>query len=160
MSLNILFNVPGSTKNRKRVGRGIGSGKGKTCGRGVKGQKSRSGVAIKNGGEQTPLYKKLPKRGFNSDKSVKYTLINLADIEVLVSENRIDSSKLIDKDVLVEIGFIKKKTIPVKLLGGLDKVKHKFDIKVDILDIQTARSTFNSCMIDAIEVLAFFCLNK
>ena len=81
MKLNTLFNVPGSKKPRKRVGRGIGSGTGKTCGRGVKGQKSRSGVAIKTEGGQMPLIKRLPKRGFSCSKSVDYTAISISVIE-------------------------------------------------------------------------------
>lgn len=131
MTLNYLFNVPGSRKKRIRVGRGIGSGKGKTCGRGHKGQKSRAGVAIKDSGEQTQLFKMLPKRGFNSDKSIRYSLVNLADLEVLASEGKIDTSKEITKADLVRVGMIKKETVLVKLLGGLNKVGYKFLIKFD-----------------------------
>ena len=80
MKLNTLFNIPGSKKPRKRVGRGNGSGTGRTCGKGEKGQKSRSGVAIKTEGGQMPLIKRLPKRGFRCSKSIQYTPISLADI--------------------------------------------------------------------------------
>lgn len=139
MSLNVLFNAPGSVKERKRVGRGIGSGKGKTCGRGVKGQKSRSGVAIKNSGEQTPLYKKLPKIGFNCDKSVRYSLINISDIEELINAGRIKADESINKEKFVEIGLIKKSTVPVKLLGGVESIKHKLNITVDAVSKSAAK---------------------
>lgn len=131
MKLNTLFNVPGSRKPRKRVGRGIGSGTGKTCGRGVKGQKSRSGVAIKTEGGQMPLIKRLPKRGFNCSKSIDYTAISVADIEVLISMKRIDAAKNINKDTLVSIGYIKSNKTPVKLLGGVEKIEHKLTIELD-----------------------------
>lgn len=131
MRLNTLFNVPGSKKPRKRVGRGIGSGTGKTCGRGVKGQKSRSGVAIKTEGGQMPLIKRLPKRGFNCSKSVDYTAISVADIEVLIGMKRIDVTKKINKDTLVSIGYIKSNKVPVKLLGGVEKIEHKLTVELD-----------------------------
>ncbi len=131
MKINSLFNVPGSKKTRKRICRGNGSGTGRTGGRGEKGQKSRSGVAIKTSGEQTPLIKKLPKRGFNCSKSVNYTSIKVADIEVLVEESRIDSTKIINKDTLVDIGYIKSSKVPVKLLGGLDRIKFKVSLQFD-----------------------------
>jgi large subunit ribosomal protein L15 len=131
MKLNTLFNIPGSKKPRKRVGRGIGSGKGKTCGRGVKGQKSRSGVAIKTEGGQMPLIKRLPKRGFNCSKSVDYTAISIADIEVLIGMNRVDAAKSINKEMLVSIGYIKSNKVPVKLLGGIEKTAHKLTIELD-----------------------------
>lgn len=131
MKLNTLFNVPGSKKPRKRVGRGIGSGTGKTCGRGEKGQKSRSGIAIKTEGGQMPLIKRLPKRGFNCSKSVDYTAISVADIEVLIGMKRIDATKNINKERLVSIGYIKNIKTPVKLLGGVDKTEHKLTIELD-----------------------------
>ena len=131
MSLNILFNLEGSTKNRKRVGRGIGTGKGKTCGKGTKGQKSRSGVSVKNATEQTPLYKKLPKRGFNCDKSIRYSLISLSDLELLVDESRIDSSKIISKQILLDLNLIKDINKKVKLLGGIKSIKMPLTIELD-----------------------------
>lgn len=131
MKLNEFFNVPGSKKKRKRVGRGIGSGIGKTCGRGEKGQKSRSGVSIKTEGGQMPIIKRLPKRGFNSSKSVNYSILKLADIDVLIAQSRLDPAKAINKSVLVDIGLIKSQKVPVKLLGGLDKIKHKLTIELD-----------------------------
>lgn len=132
MRLNTLFNIPGSKKPRKRVGRGNGSGTGRTCGKGEKGQKSRSGVAIKTEGGQMPLIKRLPKRGFRCSKSIQYTPISLADIEALILMKRIDSvNSIINKDLLVDIGYIKSKIVPVKLLGGLEKVEHKLTIELD-----------------------------
>ena len=131
MKLNTLFNIPGSKKPRKRVGRGNGSGTGRTCGKGEKGQKSRSGVAIKTEGGQMPLIKRLPKRGFNCSKSTQYTPISLADIEALISMKRIDSASNINKDLLVSIGYIKSTMVPVKLLGGLEKVSYKLTIELD-----------------------------
>lgn len=131
VKLNTLFNVPGSKKPRKRVGRGTGSGSGKTCGRGEKGQKSRSGVAIKTEGGQMPLIKRLPKRGFNCDKSVNYTVISIVDIENLIGTKRIDAKKSINKELLFDIGYIKNKTVPVKLLGGTSKISHTLTIELD-----------------------------
>ncbi|GAB4163411.1 MAG: 50S ribosomal protein L15 [Rickettsiaceae bacterium] len=131
MKLNTLFNIPGSKKPRKRVGRGNGSGTGRTCGRGEKGQKSRSGVAIKSGGEQTTLIKHLPKRGFNCSKSTRYTPLSLVDIEALITMQRIDANANINKDLLVNIGYIKSKKVPVKLLAGSDKFAHKVTLELD-----------------------------
>jgi large subunit ribosomal protein L15 len=131
MKVNMLFNVPGSRKKRKRVGRGIGSGMGKTCGRGEKGQKSRSGVSIKTEGGQMPLIKRLPKRGFNCSKGIDYSVIKISDIEVLIEQQRLDPSQVIDKSKLVEIGLIKSSKVLVKLLGGPKKTAYKLDIKLD-----------------------------
>ncbi|MFY9589496.1 50S ribosomal protein L15 [Rickettsia endosymbiont of Halotydeus destructor] len=118
MKLNELYNNFGSKKNRKRVGRGIGSGKGKTCGRGVKGQKSRSGVAIKGfEGGQTPIIKRLPKRGFNSLSPKKYNIVNIYDIEALLLEGRLNETEVITKEKLVEVGLIKNSKALVKLLS-------------------------------------------
>ena len=131
MRVNSLFNVPGSRKPRKRICRGNGSGTGRTGGRGEKGQKSRSGVSIKTEGGQMPLIKRLPKRGFNSPKSVKYTPISMADIEFLIVEKRIDTSAVLNKASLVNIGYIKSEKTPVKLLAGLDKMNFKISIQLD-----------------------------
>ena len=114
MRVNSLFNVPGSRKPRKRIGRGNGSGTGRTGGRGEKGQKSRSGVSIKTEGGQMPLIKRLPKRGFNSSKSIRYTPISMADIEFLIIEKRIDTSVVFNKTSLVNIGYIKSEKTPVR----------------------------------------------
>ena len=138
MRVNSLFNVPGSRKPRKRIGRGNGSGTGRTGGRGEKGQKSRSGVAIKTEGGQMPIIKRLPKRGFNSSKSISYTPISMADIEFLIIEKRIDSSVLINKASLVYIGYIKSEKTPVKLLAGVDKMNFKITVQLDAYS-KTAR---------------------
>lgn len=131
MRVNSLFNVPGSRKPRKRICRGNGSGTGRTGGRGEKGQKSRSGVSIKTEGGQMPLIKRLPKRGFNSSKSVKYTPISMSDIEFLIVEKRIETSAVLNKASLVNIGYIKSEKTPVKLLAGLDKMNFKISIQLD-----------------------------
>ena len=131
MKVNSLFNVPGSRKPRKRICRGNGSGTGRTGGRGEKGQKSRSGVAIKSGGEQTSLIKRLPKRGFNCSKAINYTPISVGDIEVLIAAKRIDPKVVLNKTELVKAGYIKTEKTPVKLLGGLDKVEYKISVKLD-----------------------------
>lgn len=138
MRVNSLFNVPGSRKPRKRICRGNGSGTGRTGGRGEKGQKSRSGVSIKTEGGQMPLIKRLPKRGFNSSKSVKYTPISMADIEFLIVEKRIDTSAVFNKASLVNIGYIKSEKTPVKLLAGLGKINFKISIQLDAYS-KTAR---------------------
>lgn len=138
MRVNSLFNVPGSRKPRKRICRGNGSGTGRTGGRGEKGQKSRSGVSIKTEGGQMPLIKRLPKRGFNSSKSVKYTPISMADIEFLIVEKRIDTSAVLNKALLVNVGYIKSEKTPVKLLAGLDKMNFKISIQLDAYS-KTAR---------------------
>lgn len=138
MRVNSLFNLPGSRKPRKRIGRGNGSGTGRTGGRGEKGQKSRSGVAIKTEGGQMPIIKRLPKRGFNSSKSISYTPISMADIEFLIIEKRIDSSVLINKASLVDIGYIKSEKTPVKLLAGVDKMNFKITVQLDAYS-KTAR---------------------
>lgn len=131
MKLNTLYNLPGSKKARKRVGRGNGSGTGRTCGKGDKGQKSRSGVAIKTEGGQMPLIKRLPKRGFSCSKSIQYTQISLADIDALISMKVIEEGASINKELLVNIGYIKKSSVPVKLLGGMDKFAYKLIVELD-----------------------------
>ena len=131
MRVNSLFNVPGSRKPRKRIGRGNGSGTGRTGGRGEKGQKSRSGVSIKTEGGQMPLIKRLPKRGFNSSNSIRYTPISMADIEFLIIEKRIDTSVVFNKTSLVNIGYIKSEKTPVKLLAGIDKMNFKISVQLD-----------------------------
>ena len=104
---------------KKRLGRGIGSGKGKTSGRGVKGQKSRSGVAIKSfEGGQMPLYRRLPKRGFNSFKNKdKYAVINLSKIKSLIEKKIIKASEKIDLNLLKSKKIIKKNVTKFKILG-------------------------------------------
>ena len=94
MELNQLADNKGARKNRIRVGRGLGSGKGKTCGRGVKGQKSRSGVAIKGfEGGQMPIHRRLPKRGFNNFNRVEFATVNLRDLERAIKSKKLDAKK-------------------------------------------------------------------
>lgn len=128
MSLADFLVETGSFKKRKRVGRGIGSGKGKTSGRGVKGQKSRTGVSI-NGfeGGQMPIYRRLPKRGFFNVFSKKYKVINLSELQKLLDDKKLDASKLINDESLIQAGVIKNKKQMVKLLGNGD-IKSKIDV--------------------------------
>ena len=116
-----------------RVGRGIGSGKGKTSGRGVKGQKSRSGVAIKSfEGGQMPLYRRLPKRGFNPIKKNKIGKLNLGDLQLLIESKRIKSSEKIDIKYLHNSKIIKKKYEKIKILGH-GEIKDKLNLEVHYL---------------------------
>ena len=119
---------------KKRVGRGIGSGKGKTSGRGVKGQKSRSGVAIKSfEGGQMPLYRRLPKRGFNPIiNKDKYAAINLAKLQSLIEKNKIPSDVKIDLKFLKTHKLIKKNVSKFKIIGG-GELKNKLNLETDLL---------------------------
>ena len=120
-------------KSKVRVGRGIGSGKGKTSGRGVKGQKSRSGVAIKSfEGGQMPLYRRLPKRGFNSFNKSKIGKLNLGDLQQFIESKRIKSSEKIDIKYLQSSKIIKKKYEKIKILGQ-GEIKDKLNLEVHYL---------------------------
>jgi large subunit ribosomal protein L15 len=131
MKLNEFTNVPGSIKKRKRVGRGNASGTGRTCGRGEKGQKSRSGVAIKGGGEQTLLIKKLPKRGFNSANKLFYNLITTDDLLDLLEVGSIKIEDMIDNNLLSKIRIIKNPNVMVKLLCGVREIQSKFKLELN-----------------------------
>tara|TARA_B100001250_G_C19344927_1_gene590705 strand:+ start:43 stop:501 length:459 start_codon:yes stop_codon:yes gene_type:complete len=116
-----------------RVGRGIGSGKGKTSGRGVKGQKSRSGVAIKSfEGGQMPLFRRLPKRGFNPIKRNKIAKLNLNTIQTLVDNKKINADNIISLDILKKSKIINKKFSKFKVLGN-GEIKNKLNIEVDFI---------------------------
>tara|TARA_E500000178_G_scaffold188382_1_gene186465 strand:+ start:525 stop:977 length:453 start_codon:yes stop_codon:yes gene_type:complete len=116
-----------------RVGRGIGSGKGKTSGRGVKGQKSRSGVAIKSfEGGQMPLYRRLPKRGFNSFNKSKIGKLNLGDLQLFIESKKIKASDKINIKYLQSLRIIKKKYKKIKILGQ-GEVKDKLNLEVHFL---------------------------
>ncbi|WP_050931348.1 50S ribosomal protein L15 [Aestuariivita boseongensis] len=130
MKLNELRDNPGATKKRKRVGRGPGSGMGKTAGRGIKGQKSRSGVAI-NGyeGGQMPLYQRLPKRGFNKPNAKKYAVVNLGLIQKFVDAKKLDAKAAITEDALVESGLVRRKLDGIRVLAKGD-VTAKLNIEV------------------------------
>ena len=118
MKLNELKPNPGATKEGKRVGRGIGSGKGKTCGVGQKGQKARSGVAIKGfEGGQMPLYQRLPKRGFTNVFAKKYATISLARLQQAVDKKLIDAKGTIDEDALVKAKVVTRKKDGIRLLA-------------------------------------------
>ena len=117
-------------KKRKRVGRGIGSGTGKTSGRGVKGQKSRSGVAIKGfEGGQMPLHRRLPKRGFNNLFSKKYNVFNLDRIQYFIDNGKIDAKQIINIDTLLEAKLIKSERDGLKILGR-GKLTSKVELEV------------------------------
>ncbi|MDJ1006770.1 MAG: 50S ribosomal protein L15 [Paracoccaceae bacterium] len=121
MKLNELRDNPGAAKKAKRVGRGPGSGKGKTAGRGIKGQKSRSGVAI-NGyeGGQMPLYQRLPKRGFNKPNRKKFAVVNLGLIQKFIDDKKLDAKAEITEDALVASGLVRRKLDGVRVLGAGD----------------------------------------
>src|SRR6218665_161323 len=109
MKLNEIKDNEGSTKNRKRLGRGIGSGSGKTGGRGVKGQKARSGVAI-NGfeGGQMPLYRRLPKRGFNNIHAKSFATVSLGRIQAAIDAKKLDGAATVDAAALVKAGVLRR----------------------------------------------------
>lgn len=128
MKLNELSDNPGAAKKRMRVGRGPGSGKGKTAGRGIKGQKSRSGVAI-NGyeGGQMPLYQRLPKRGFNKPNRKNFAVVNLGIIQKFIEAGKLDAKGEITEDTLVEAGIVRRKLDGVRVLA-----KGEFSSKVTL----------------------------
>jgi large subunit ribosomal protein L15 len=131
MKLNTLFAQPGSRKTSKRLGRGTGSGLGKTAGKGHKGQRARSGVAIKAfEGGQMPIIKRLPKRGFNSINRVETNTINLGDLDRFIKAGRLDQSK-ITKDDLIALGIVKKFYLPLKLLAK-GELSYSTTIEVDL----------------------------
>ncbi|GJE53139.1 50S ribosomal protein L15 [Methylobacterium tardum] len=118
MKLNQISDNPGATKDRMRVGRGIGSGKGKTAGRGVKGQKARTGVAIKGfEGGQMPLHRRLPKRGFNNLYAQDLNEVNLGRIQEAVDAGKLDKAATVTVQSLVDAGIIARPRDGVKLLG-------------------------------------------
>ena len=128
------LNNTSKVKNKKiRVGRGIGSGKGKTSGRGVKGQKSRSGVAIKSfEGGQMPLYRRLPKRGFNPIKKNKVAILNLDKIQKLVVSKKLDLNSQINIETLKKAKIINRTSNKIKILGSGD-IKVKINLNIDFI---------------------------
>ncbi|RUY87948.1 50S ribosomal protein L15, partial [Mesorhizobium sp. M7A.F.Ca.CA.003.01.2.1] len=130
MKLNDLRDKDGATHSKKRLGRGIGSGSGKTGGRGVKGQKARSGVAI-NGfeGGQMPLYRRLPKRGFNNIFAKSFTVVSLARIQVAIDAKKLDAKATVTAESLVAAGVIRRVKDGVRILSdGEIKAKLAFDV--------------------------------
>ncbi|TIX89426.1 50S ribosomal protein L15 [Rhizobium sp. P44RR-XXIV] len=130
MKLNDIKDNEGSTHSRKRLGRGIGSGSGKTGGRGVKGQKSRSGVAI-NGfeGGQMPIYRRLPKRGFNNIFAADYVVVSLARIQAAVDAGKLDAKKTVDAAALKAAGVIRRVKDGVRVLSD-GELKAKITLEV------------------------------
>jgi large subunit ribosomal protein L15 len=121
------------TKTKLRVGRGIGSGKGKTSGRGVKGQKSRSGVAIKAfEGGQMPLYRRLPKRGFNSFGKINIAIMNLEKIQSFIDQKTIKINDIINIELLKKLKLINKNSQKLKILGT-GEIKDKVNIETDLI---------------------------
>ena len=130
MKLNTIVDKA-SIKKPKRVGRGIGSGTGKTSGAGHKGQKSRSGVAIKGfEGGQMPLHGRLPRRGFKNRFRTEYSVVNIGDIDKAISGKKIDSKKIITNEDFFNAGLIRNKNVLVKILGN-GKTDHSLMLKVD-----------------------------
>ena len=118
-------------RKKIRVGRGIGSGKGKTSGRGVKGQKSRSGVAIKSfEGGQMPLYRRLPKRGFNPIKKINIGKINLGKIQYFIKKNSINYKEKINLELLKKLNIVNKKSVKLKILGS-GEIKDKITVEAN-----------------------------
>jgi large subunit ribosomal protein L15 len=128
MKLHELSDNPGATKPRKRVGRGPGSGTGKTGGRGIKGQKSRSGVSI-NGyeGGQMPLYQRLPKRGFTKPNRKSYAVVNLGLIQKFIDAKKIDGAAAITEEALISSGLVRRKLDGIRVLA-----KGEFSAKIDL----------------------------
>ena len=119
-------------KTKIRVGRGIGSGKGKTSGRGVKGQKSRSGVAIKSfEGGQMPLYRRLPKRGFNSLSTEKVAILNLEKIQSYIDKKTINADEILNTELLKKLKLINKNSTKLKILGT-GEIKKKINIEANL----------------------------
>lgn len=129
MKLNAISDNPGATKNRKRVGRGIGSGTGKTSGSGHKGQKARSGVSI-NGfeGGQMPIHRRLPKRGFTNIFRKKYVEVNLGRLQTAIDAGKLDASKPVDSAALLGAGVISKSRDGVRILAKGELTTKKIEI--------------------------------
>ena len=131
MRLNELSDRPGARKVGKRLGRGIGSGKGKTSGRGHKGQKSRSGVALKGfEGGQMPLYRRLPKRGFKNRFRKYFEVVNLDRLQAAIDDKKIKADKPVDRGALVAAGLVRPNRSGVRLLAR-GEIKAKLTIEVD-----------------------------
>lgn len=144
MKLNELKNNYGASKSAVRVGRGIGSGKGKTCGRGVKGQKSRSGVAIKGfEGGQMPIYRRLPKRGFNNIFSVSYDEVNVGELQACIELGKLDGSSKITIEEMKSAGLVRNSSKRVKVLGS-GEFSSKIDIVVDKISSSASSAIENA----------------
>jgi large subunit ribosomal protein L15 len=144
MKLHQISGGLGSSKNRKRVGRGPGSGLGKTGGRGIKGQTSRSGVAIKGfEGGQMPIHMRMPKRGFNPINKVLFNIVSLYDIEQAVLSGKLDPSVKLNSQEFRKAGLISKRDRPTKILGGSNLSKPlNFE---NVVVSKSALDTIHSC---------------
>ena len=130
MNLNVIKDNKYATKNKKRIGRGIGSGTGKTSGKGHKGQKARSGVSIKGfEGGQMPIHRRLPKRGFTNINRVPYVVLNFNRIQSLINDNKIDPTKIINYQTLFDLGIVNNMKSKIKLLAK-GEIKTKINIEV------------------------------
>ena len=130
MKLNELRDNEGAARKQKRVARGPGSGKGKTAGRGIKGQKSRSGVALSGyEGGQMPLYRRLPKRGFSKPNRLEFSVVNLGLIEKFIEAGKLDAKSEITEDVLVAAGLTTNKRDGIRILAK-GEIKSKVNLKV------------------------------
>ena len=131
--MNILSNTVKIKISKKRLGRGIGSGKGKTSGRGIKGQKSRSGVAIKSfEGGQMPLYRRLPKRGFKPIKKNLIAIFNINNLQKFIDSKKINNSETIDLNLLKKLKLVNKGIKKIKILGN-GQIKDKINLEVDFI---------------------------
>ncbi|PKP74855.1 MAG: 50S ribosomal protein L15 [Alphaproteobacteria bacterium HGW-Alphaproteobacteria-6] len=157
MKLNELRDNPGAAKKSKRVARGPGSGKGKTAGRGIKGQKSRSGVAIGGyEGGQMPLYRRLPKRGFTKPNARHYAVVNLGLIQKFVDAGKLDAKAEITEDVLLAAGLVRRKLDGVRILAkGAVTAKLKLTVtgasKPAIAAVEAAGGTLSVAEVAAAE---------
>lgn len=130
MKLHELRDNDGATRKKKRVARGPGSGKGKTAGRGIKGQKSRSGVAIGGyEGGQMPLYRRLPKRGFTAPNTKSYAVVNLGQIQAFIDAGKLDAGAALTEDALVDSGLVRRKLDGIRVLAK-GEIKAKLDLTV------------------------------
>ena len=130
MKLNEIKDNIGSSKSRKRIGRGIGSGTGKTSGKGHKGQKARSGVSIKGfEGGQMPIHRRLPKRGFKNINRINYVELNFDKIQKLIDNKKLDPKKIINYKTFLDLGLVNSTKTKIKLLAK-GQIKNKIDIEV------------------------------
>ena len=140
MNLSEIKDNKNATRNRKRLGRGIGSGTGKTSGKGHKGQKARSGVSIKGfEGGQMPIHRRLPKRGFTNINRKPFVVLNFSRIENLINENKIDPKKIINSQTLLDLGVVKSLKSRIKLLAK-GTIKTKINIEVSAASISAKDS--------------------
>lgn len=140
MRLNEIADNPGARKHRKRVGRGIGSGKGKTSGHGVKGQKARSGVAVSGfEGGQMPIYRRLPKRGFTNLFAREHAIVNIGEVQKAIDASKLDAGKPIDEAALVAARLVRRSRDGVRLLA-----KGKITAKAEFVVAGASRAALDA----------------